>query len=258
MSELEVSTTREGKVIFKFMNIINLVKEINDKINDEITIKRSEVKNLQFVPPELSTLKMTASSEYKNSFYVFHSISFEGTFGDNPDVFLIYSEDDSEIKFDRNEQALMGDKLSVNKLNKIKIINNKYQYKLKEQMSYYSNKDSEYDIRPFTILVIGDKGIGLATIVLVNKAFSKRVSSNCVSGTIPFTGKNPFIPFGRKIPWPKKQDLMKPLKIESLQKTFWLEEKYINNIVELKTCIIEDFLDPKEQHAYKSKYGDNM
>lgn len=152
MVKLEVSTSGEVKGTVGIKGIFNLVKAINDKI----IISKSKISNLQFAPPESSTLKMAASSKYKNSFYVFHSISFEGDFGNNPDVFLVYSEDDSEIKFDRKEQALMGDKLSVNKLNKIKIINDKYEYKVKEQMSYYSNEDSEYDTRPFIILVIGE------------------------------------------------------------------------------------------------------
>lgn len=259
MIELEVSTTGEVKVKFGLKDIYNVIK---NKINDRIIISKSNISNLQFVPPESSTLEMVASSAYKYSFYVFHSISFEGDFGNNPDVFLVYSEDDSEIKFDRTEQALMGDKISVNKLNKIKIINNKYQYKLKEQMSYYSNEDSEYDTRPFIILVIGEKSIGLATIILINKAFAKRVSSDCVSGTIPFSGINPFLPFARKISWPMPYDLKKPLTIEKLNKTFHLKDEYVNSIEELKKSIIKNFLNPKKQRAYNSKYlmefEDNM
>ena len=262
MIELEVSTTGEVKVKFGLEDIYNVIKNKINKINDRIIISKSNISKLQFVPPESSTLEMVASSEYKYSFYVFHSISFEGDFGNNPDVFLVYSEDDSEIKFDRTEQALMGDKLSVNKLNKIKIINNKYQYKLKEQMSYYSNEDSEYDTRPFIILVIGEKSIGLATIILINKAFAKRVSSDCVSGTIPFSGINPFLPFARKISWPMPYDLKKPLTVEKLNKTFHLKDEYVNSIEELKKSIIKSFLNPKKQRAYNSKYlmefEDNM
>ena len=158
-------------------------------------------------------------------------------------MFLIYSEDDSEIKFDRKEKALMGDKISVNKLNRFKIVNNKYQYNLKE-----------YDIRPFIILVLGNKSIGLATIILVNKAFAKKVSSSCISGTIPFFGGESFVPLARKISWPLVHDLKKPLTVESLRETFWLEDKYIDSIEELKKYIIKNFLNPKKQQAYKKKY----
>ena len=254
MTELEASTTGELKVKFSIKDIYDILKDIKSGINDKIIISKSKISNLQFVSPESSTLKVVASSEYKNSFYVFHSLSFEGDFGNNPDVFLVYSEDDSEVKFDRKEQALTGDKLTVKQLNKIKIINNKYQYKLKEQMSYYSNKDSEYDTRPFIILVIGEKSIGLATIILINKAFAKRISSDCVSVTIPFSGENPFIPFARKISWPMVHDLKKPLKVEQLNETFWLEDKYVNSIEALKKSIIKNFLNPKKQRAYKAEY----
>lgn len=258
MIELEGSTTGEVKVTFSIKDIYDILKDIKRGIkrgiNDKIIISKSKISNLQFVPPESSTLEMVASSEYKYSFYVFHSISFEGDFGNNPDVFLIYSENDSEIKFDRKEQALMGDKLSVNKLNKIKIINDKYEYKLKEQMSYYSNEDSEYDTRPFIILVIGEESIGLATIILINKAFVKRVSPDCVSGTLPFTGRNPFTPFGKGLTWPNENELNLPITVKQLNKTFWLDDKYVNSIVALKDSIIKTFLNPKKQRPYKAEY----
>lgn len=250
MLELEASTPGGVKATLNFKDIMNLINVLHDKI----IISKSKILNLQFTSPTISTLQMTASSNYKNSFYVFHSISFEGDFGNSPDVFLIYSEDDSEIKFDRKEKALMGDKISVNKLNRFKIVNNKYQYNLKEQLSYYSNKDSEYDIRPFIILVLGNKSIGLATIILVNKAFAKKVSSSCISGTIPFFGGESFVPLARKISWPLVHDLKKPLTVESLRETFWLEDKYIDSIEKLKKYIIKNFLNPKKQQAYKKKY----
>lgn len=67
-------------------------------------------------------------------------------------------------------------------------------------------------------------------------------------------GGESFVPLARKISWPLVHDLKKPLTVESLRETFWLEDKYIDSIEELKKYIIKNFLNPKKQQAYKKKY----
>lgn len=227
--------------------------EIFKKIQNWNILKKSQINNLQFVPPMSSSIEMTSTSEYKYGFHVFQSLSFHGQFGLDPDVFLIYSKDDSKISFDSQNQALYGESLSVNKLEKVGFSKDKYEYRLSKQMCYYSDNDSEYDVRPFIIVIIGEKSMGLATITVINKSFSKRISNNVVVSRLPFSGQTPFIPQARKLIWPNGKDLMKKLHEPQTGRVFILDKEDVDVVLELKRYFI-DMLSPKEKGAYSERY----
>lgn len=227
--------------------------ELIKKIQNWSILKKSQIINLQFVPPTSSSIEMTSSSKYRYGFYVFQSLSFQGQFGADPDVFLIYSEDDSKISFDSQSQALYGEGLSVNRLEKVGLSKDKYEYRLSKQMCYYSDNDSEYDVRPFIIVIIGEESIGLATITVINKSFSKRISNGIVESRFPFSGQNPFIPQARKLVWPNGKDLLKKLHEPQTGRVFYLDNEDIEIVLELKRYFI-NMLPSKKQQAYSAKY----
>lgn len=229
------------------------VSDLLKKIRDWNVVRKSRIENLEFISPVSSSLEIAAITKYKHSFYVFHSLSFHGNFGDDPDVFLIYSENDSKISFDSNNQALYGDSLSVNKLKKVGLSNGKYEYKLSKQMCYYSDKESEYDIRPFIIVIIGKNNLGLATITLINKSFSKRVNQGEGRMQLPIGGKNIFVPQARKLVWPSGNELYKKLREPQTGRVFYLDKEDVNVVLDLKHYFIS-ILQSKEGRAYSSKY----
>ena len=83
---------------------------------------------------------------------------------------------------------------------------------LKKRLNYYSNSESEYDIRPFIIVVFGEDSLGFATITLINKSSSTANSNGFIGGTMPGTGVSPFQPQARKLVWPTGKDLLRTLK----------------------------------------------
>ena len=227
--------------------------EIIKKIQNSNILNKSQIIDLQFVPPKFSSIEMTSTSKYKYGFYVFQSVSFQGRFGSDPDVFLIYSEDDSKISFDPEKQALYGDSLSVNKLEKVGLSKDKYEYRLSKQMCYYSDNNSEYDIRPFIIVIMSQESIGLATLTVINKAFSERISRFAVASRLPFSGQKPFIPQARKLIWPDGKDLLKKMREPQTGRVFYLEKEDIDAVIELKRYFIE-MLSSKNRNAYSAKY----
>ena len=131
-------------------------RELINVINKRRYIRKSRIENIHFPSVGRSTMTWEPTGDYKHGFYAFSSIVFEGKFGLNPDVFMIFSKNDNLIEFNSKEHALNDDDLTVVKLNKNIFKNNKYEYGIEKELNYYSNSESEYDIRPFIIVVYGE------------------------------------------------------------------------------------------------------
>jgi len=112
-------------------------------------IQKSKIDNLVITPPVISKMTITSRNDYKYNYYLFQSFEFEGDFGDDPTVYLIYSEDDNKIELNTFSHGLQPDNLRVLKFKSTEIEGKKYKYNISKEYCYYSNQGNEYDIRPF-------------------------------------------------------------------------------------------------------------
>lgn len=236
-----------GDIVFNIFELIRLLQSRN-------LIKKSKISNLRPNTPNSSTIEINIRSDYRNTFYLFQSFSFEGDFGPDPDVFLIYSLNDEEIEFNRGVQEVSDENLVVTKLSRKFFEKGKYEYALSKQISYYSNNDSKFDIRPFVVVVLGDDSIGFATLTVINKSMILDSSGYGHAVSIPFTGENPFIPQVKFLTWPTEKDLLKKLRDNNTGKVFYLEDGQIEGIMNLKRYFIST-LDPKMRAAYSDEYS---
>lgn len=228
-------------------------KELIKAIQSKKYIKKSRIENIYFPPIAPKSLTVEIRGNYQHGFYAFSSVAFEGQFGENPEVFMLYSMDDSPIEFDSKEHALNDNNLSIRKLEKQIFKNNKYEYGISKELNYYSNSESEYDIRPFIIVVFGDISLGFATITLINKSTSSRVLSGGIIGRVPGLGNNSFQPQARKLVWPTGKDLLRTLKEPQTGQVFSLSKKQVDNILALKEYFIS-LVEPKVADALKREY----
>lgn len=236
-----------------FLSLVSEFVKRSSEFQNRNIIEQSKLKEFEIVYPKSTSINTISNNNYKHSFYVFPAVSFKGNFGENPEVFLIYSQNDENIKFD-TEQALSSNNVVINKLEKKWFQKDRYRYELQNQISYYSNNDLQYDIRPFIILIIGSNSLGLACITLINKSFYTRISSDYGVGTVPFMGVEPYIPNARIDVWPNGFDLLKPLVEPETRKEFRLKGEDFNGILELKEYIIKVMANPSNKKAYSSEY----
>ena len=228
-------------------------RELINVINKRRYIRKSRIENIHFSLVGQSTMSLELRGDYKHGFYAFSSIAFEGEFGSNPDVFMLFSKNDNLIEFNSKEHSLNDDDLTVVKLKKNIFKDSKYEYGIEKELNYYSNSESEYDIRPFIIVVFGEDSLGFATITLINKSSSTANSNGFIGGIMPGTGVNPFQPQARKLVWPTGKDLLRTLKEPQTGRSFRLDKEQVDNILNLKKYFV-NLLEPNIAKALKEEY----
>ena len=211
-------------------------RELINVINKRRYIRKSRIENIHFPLVGQSTM----------------SWKLRGEFGSNPDVFMIFSKNDSLIEFNSKEHSL-NDDLTVVKLKQNIFKNNKYKYGIEKELNYYSNSESEYDIRPFIIVVFGEVSLGFATVTLINKSSSTANSNGFIEGIMPGTGVNPFQPQARKLVWPIGKDLLRTLKEPQTGRSFKLDKEQVDNILNLKRYFV-NLLEPNIAKVLKEEY----
>lgn len=248
-SNIESHSEKESSVeeIVKYLH--ELVAKNNAMSNSQLAyIQKSKIENFKFVYPMTSKLTITAKNDYKYNYYLFQSFEFEGDFGDDPTVFLIYSEDDNKIKLDTAIHGLQPDNLRVLKFKPTETEGKKYKYNISKEYCYYSNQGSEYDIRPFIVVVLGEEVMGFATLTIINKSFKEGQSF-----AIPFTGHNPIIQTARILIWPQKKDLLKKLREQQTGRTFILDKSDVDEVIKIKKYFL-DSLREEVKDALKQEY----
>lgn len=242
-SEIESSLEEIAKLLHEFSAKNNVMS------NSQLAyIQKSKIENFKFVPPVISKWTFTAKNDYKYNYFLFQSFEFEGDFGDDPTVFLIYSEDDNKIELDAAIHGLQPDNLRVLKFKSTEIDGDKYKYNISGEYYYYSNRGNEYDIRPFIVVVLGDDVMGFATLTVINKSFKKGQSF-----VLPFTGQKQFVPKGRVLIWPNKKDLLKKLHEQQTGRVFYLDNSVIDEVIKIKKYFL-DSLKEEVKDALKQEY----
>ena len=211
-------------------------------------IRKSKIENFVFIPSDISKMSLTSRYDYKYNYYLFQSFEFEGDFGDDPTVFLIYSEDDNKIELNTSSHGLQPENLRVLKFKSTEIEGDKYKYNISREYCYYSNKRSEYDIRPFIVVVLGDDVMGFATLTVINKSFKKGQSF-----ILPFTGHNQFVPKGRVLIWPNKKDLLKKLHEPQTGRVLFLDDSVVDEVIKIKNYFLNS-LKEEVKTALKKEY----
>ena len=242
-SEIESSLEEIAKLLHEFSAKNNVM--YNSKL---AYIKKSKIEKFRFVPPEISKWTITAKNDYKYNYFLFQSFEFEGDFGDDPTVFLIYSEDDNKIELDTAIHGLQPDNLRVLKFKSTEIEGKKYKYNISKEYCYYSNQGNEYDIRPFIVVVLGEEVMGFATLTIINKSFKKGQSI-----TLPFTGHKTFTPAARILIWPNKNDLLKNLREKQTRRVFYLDNSVVDEVIKIKKYFL-DSLKEEVKDALKQEY----
>ena len=242
-----------SEIVSSLEEIVKYLHELSAKnnvmSNSQLEyIQKSKIENFKFVYPMTSKLTITSKNDYKYNYYLFQSFEFEGDFGDDPTVFLIYSEDDNKIKLDTAIHGLQPDNLRVLKFKPTEIEGKKYKYNISKEYCYYSNQGNEYDIRPFIVVVLGEEVMGFATLTIINKSFKKGQSI-----TLPFTGHKAFIPAGRKLIWPNKKDLLKKLHEQQTGRVFYLDNSVVDEVIKIKKYFL-DSLKEEVKDALKQEY----
>lgn len=230
---------------------INLFDILNE-INSRYRVAKSKIENVR-IPPFItfSTLHVSFRPSFQ-SFHIFNSISFDGKFGENPDVYLIFSRYGSEIKQDNLLHEIQHDRITVEKLKKLSIYGSTYNYQIDEQNCYFSVKKEELQVKPFILVVDGGNCIGFTVLYYINKAMN--TSSNSMN--VPYMGKNPFYPqLLDARSWPRDKELRKIVSYG--KKKYCLDEIEIKSIKEIKNKFI-DSLDGAYREKMKEKYADDI
>ena len=69
--------------------------------------RRAKIKDLKIVFPPMKSISLAlVNPQYHHAFYTIQAFSFKGKFGNNPDVYMIFSKDDNPIKLRRLEQQV--------------------------------------------------------------------------------------------------------------------------------------------------------
>ena len=262
MSQFSQSDTAVLANVFKESNteIVSSIEELlkqlqefgfknNIKHDTQLAyIQKSKINNLVFTDPVIYKMTITSRNDYKYNYYLFQSFEFEGDFGDDPTVYLIYSEDDNKIELNTSSHGLQPENLRVLKFKSTEIEGDKYKYNISREYCYYSNKGSEYDIRPFIVVVLGDDVMGFATLTVINKSFKKGQSF-----ILPFTGHNQFVPKGRVLIWPNKKDLLKKLHEPQTGRVLFLDDSVVDEVIKIKNYFLNS-LKEEVKTALKKEY----
>ena len=262
MSQFSQSDTAVLANVFKESNteIVSSIEELlkqlqefgfknNIKQDTQLAyIQKSKIDNLVITAPVISKMTITSRNDYKYNYYLFQSFEFEGDFGDDPTVYLIYSEDDNKIELNTSSHGLQPDNLRVLKFKSTEIEGKKYKYNISKEYCYYSNQGNEYDIRPFIVVVLGEEVMGFATLTIINKSYKKDQSY-----AIPFTGHKPFIPTAKKLIWPNKKDLLKKLHEQQTGRVFYLDNSVVDEVIKIKKYFL-DSLKEEVKDALKQEY----
>ncbi len=211
-------------------------------------IQKSKIDNLVFTPPVISKMTITSRYDYKYNYYLFQSFEFIGDFGDDPTVFLIYSENDNKIELDTSSHGLQPENLRVLKFKSTEIEDDKYKYNISGEYCYYSNEGNEYDIRPFIVVVLGDEVMGFATLKVINKSFKKGQGF-----ILPFTGHKPFVAQVKEFIWPNKKDLLKKFREPQTGRVFFLDKSDVDEVIKIKKYFL-DSLKEEVKDALKQEY----
>lgn len=233
------------------LNINIDLSEILKDIKGRISVAKSKIENVK-TPPNVIPLNMNATfiSSFQ-CFHIFNQISFEGKFGDNPDVYLIFSKYGSEIRRDSQSDKITSDGIIVSKLKKLSFMGTTYSYQINEQNCYYSVKKDELQVKPFILVVDGGDCLGFTVLYYINKTFN--VSAN--SMRIPYMGRNSFHPslLAYKS-WPRDEELREGVSYEN--QTYYLDEVEIKSIKKIKKDFLES-LDASYREKMKEKYADD-
>lgn len=242
-SEIESSLEEIIKLLHEFSAKNNVMS------NSQLAyIQKSKIENFKFVHPVISKWAITAKNDYKYNYFLFQSFEFEGDFGDDPTVFLIYSEDDNKIELNTSSHGLQPENLRVLKFKKEENEGDKYKYNISREYCYYSNKESEYDIRPFIVVVLGEEVMGFATLTIINKSFKKGQGF-----ILPLTGHNQFVPKGRVLIWPNKKDLLKKIHEPQTGRVFFLDGSAVDEVIKIKNYFLNSLKD-EVKNALKQVY----
>ena len=242
-SEIESSLEEIIKLLHEFSAKNNVMS------NSQLAyIQKSKIENFKFVHPVISKWAITAKNDYKYNYFLFQSFEFEGDFGDDPTVFLIYSEDDNKIELNTSSHGLQPENLRVLKFKKEENEGDKYKYNISREYCYYSNKESEYDIRPFIVVVLGEEVMGFATLTIINKSFKKGQGF-----ILPLTGHNQFVPKGRVLIWPNKKDLLKKIHEPQTGRVFFLDGSAVDEVIKIKNYFLNS-LKEEVKNALKQEY----
>ena len=200
--------------------------------------KRAKIKDLKIAIPVVRNMSMSlVKSQYHHAFYTIQAFSFKGKFGNNPDVYMIFSKDDSPIKLRRLEQQVNN--VVAVRLKQISIINGQYEYGISKQCNYFFFFLSKYDMRPFILFVVGDNNIGFAVIDVINKSYSDTVGNHTKAN---FFGNNVFKPYKKIMPWPKRSELYRPVQyLLNKRLRFELSDDEIGQLLSLKRELIHKF-----------------
>ena len=242
-SEIESSLEEIIKLLHEFSAKNNVMS------NSQLAyIQKSKIENFKFVHPVISKWAITAKNDYKYNYFLFQSFEFEGDFGDDPTVFLTYSEDDNKIELNTSSHGLQPENLRVLKFKKEENEGDKYKYNISREYCYYSNKESEYDIRPFIVVVLGEEVMGFATLTIINKSFKKGQGF-----ILPLTGHNQFVPKGRVLIWPNKKDLLKKIHEPQTGRVFFLDGSAVDEVIKIKNYFLNS-LKEEVKNALKQEY----
>ena len=242
-SEIESSLEEIIKLLHEFSAKNNVMS------NSQLAyIQKSKIENFKFVHPVISKWAITAKNDYKYNYFLFQSFEFEGDFGDDPTVFLIYSEDDNKIELNTSSHGLQPENLRVLKFKKEENEGDKYKYNISREYCYYSNKESEYDIRSFIVVVLGEEVMGFATLTIINKSFKKGQGF-----ILPLTGHNQFVPKGRVLIWPNKKDLLKKIHEPQTGRVFFLDGSAVDEVIKIKNYFLNS-LKEEVKNALKQEY----
>ncbi|MFZ7333978.1 hypothetical protein [Streptococcus pluranimalium] len=162
--------------------------EVNNEINlgslsldgtsfEEIVIKflqctqntKSKVKNLKIMIPTFrNNFSMTVCRDYSYSYTTFFKIKFEGNFGANPEVWLIYSKNDNPIKFDDRETV------ETVSLKQKDVSGNLYEYSMPKEYLYFSN--NEVVLKEYVLVIFSldnPSEIGFVVTLIADKQAAK-------------------------------------------------------------------------------------
>ena len=239
------------------VNIENVNVNINlfdvfDEIKSRYRVAKSKIENVH-IPPIM--VLSSWSIEYQpafQSFHIFNSISFDGKFGENPDVYLIFSKYGSEINQENLLHEIQQDRITVKKLKKLSIYGSTYNYQIDEQNCYFSVKKEQFQVKPFILVVDGGNCIGFTVLYYINKAMN--TSPNSMN--VPYIGKNPFYPqLLDARSWPRDKELRKIVSYG--KKKYCLDEIEIRSIKEIKNKFI-DSLDGTYREKMSKEYSDSL
>ncbi|WP_155964228.1 hypothetical protein [Streptococcus ruminantium] len=199
--------------------------------------KRVEIKNIEVSLKPIRT-EGTISSQYnyRYSYSTFFEIKFDGKFGENPEVLLVYSKDDTPINFDERES------IEVVSLKKNTFLGNTYTYFMPKEYIYYSNNSQVLKEYVFIIFSKQDPSrIGFVVALVADKRVAQVGSYGEGLGGAISTSFNPLdlltsIPNVKyKGSWPKKLSLSSTYLQNGQQ--IKLKESNIEAIIDLENRI---------------------